>query len=100
MSWRISAFSNLADPCFSKADGTRRLNSDKLWLMRSRRLFSIIPRLLLRVMLPPVLDAPQDSFNPSPGEEQLKVKGKVSDESNTTKTCKIRTYSLLECSSW
>ena len=31
----------------------------------------MIPRLLLRVMLPPVLEVPQDSFNPSPGEEQL-----------------------------
>ena len=72
VSWRISAFSNFADPCFSKADGTRRLNSDKLWLMRSRRRFSMIPRLLFRVMLPPVVDAPHDSLSPSPGEEQLK----------------------------
>lgn len=42
--WRISAFSSLAEPCFSKAVGTRRRSSERLLLMRSRRRFSITPR--------------------------------------------------------
>lgn len=50
VSWRISAFSSLAEPCFSKADGTRRLSSVKDELILSRRFFSMTPRLFLRVM--------------------------------------------------
>lgn len=45
---RISAFSSLAEPCFSKAEGTRRRSSVRLVLMRSRRRFSMIPLLFLR----------------------------------------------------
>lgn len=65
VSCRISAFSNLAEPCFSYAVGTRRLSSVRLVLIRSRRLFSIMPRRFFRVSMCGVSE-------PSPGEEQLK----------------------------
>lgn len=50
VSWRISAFSSLADPCFSKADGTSRLSSASDKLILSRRFFSITPRRFLRLI--------------------------------------------------
>lgn len=58
---RISAFSSFAEPCFSKAVGTRRLSSIRLVLMRSRRRFSMTPRRFLRLI----------SWQSSPGEEHL-----------------------------
>lgn len=50
VNWSISAFSSLADPCFSKADGTSRLSSMSDELILSRRFFSITPRRFLRVI--------------------------------------------------
>lgn len=45
---RISAFSNLAEPCFSNALGTRRFSSERDMFIRSRRFFSITPRRFFR----------------------------------------------------
>jgi hypothetical protein len=60
---RISAFSSLAEPCFSNAVGTRRRSSVRLVLMRSRRRFSMMPRRFLRLSI--------WQLSASPGDEHL-----------------------------
>lgn len=68
VSWRISAFSSFADPCFSNADGTSRLSSVRDVLILSRRFFSMTPRRFLRLM------SWQLSFSMDDGLEKEKEK--------------------------
>lgn len=50
VSWRISAFSSFADPCFSNADGTNLFNSVSDEFILSLRFFSMTPRRFLRLI--------------------------------------------------
>lgn len=47
---RISAFSNFADPCFSKAEGTSLFSSVSDVFILSRRFFSMTPRRFFRLI--------------------------------------------------